>query len=85
MERFVYVLKLKNGQYYVGSTNNITRRFTDHKRWNTPTTKRIPVEEILFQRWYVTKEEARRVEMFLKKQKSRIVIEKFMTEERKDL
>jgi len=81
MKRFVYVLKLKNWQYYVGSTNDVIRRFVDHTSWNTFTTKRIPVEMILFQRAYETKEEARRIEMFLKKQKSRTVIEKFMSQE----
>ena len=40
---------------------------------------------MLFQREYSTKEEARKIEMFLKKQKSRVVIEKFMSKKRKDL
>jgi predicted GIY-YIG superfamily endonuclease len=84
MERFVYVLKLKNEQYYVGSTNDLARRFVDHKTWHTITTKRIPVEEMKFHRKYETKNEARKIEMFLKKQKSRILIEKFMTDSRKN-
>ena len=31
MKRFVYILQLVNGQYYVGSTNDMERRFVDHK------------------------------------------------------
>ena len=85
MIRFVYILQLVNWQYYVGSTNDITRRLLDHKTWHTTTTKRIPVQQILFQRGYTTKQKARKIEMFLKKQKSRMVIEKFMTNEWKDL
>ena len=85
MQRFVYVLQLTNGQYYIGSTNDIERRFVDHKTGHTVTTKRIPVENILFKREYLTKKEARKIEMFLKKQKSRAVIEKFMSNQRKDL
>lgn len=85
MQRFVYILQLTNGQYYVGSTNDIERRFIDHKTWHTATTKRISMECMLFQREYSTKEEARKIEMFLKKQKSRVVIEKFMSKKRKDL
>ncbi len=84
MKRFVYILQLVNGQYYVGSTNDMERRFVDYKTWHTSTTKRIPVENILFKREYLTKIEARKVEMFLKKQKSRVVIEKFMSEQWKD-
>ena len=85
MERCVYVLLLKNGQYYLGSTNDVERRFVDHKNWNTKTTKRITVEKLLFYRNYLTKKSTRKVEVFLKKQKSRIVIEKFMTEDWNDL
>ena len=85
MQRFVYILQLTNGQYYIGSTNDIARRVADHKHWNTVTTKRIPIEKLLFMRIYSTKEQARKTEMFLKKQKSRVIIEKFMSNEWKDL
>ncbi len=84
MQRFVYVLQLTNGQYYVGSTNDIERRLLDHKNWHTVTTKRIPVNDVLCIREYPTKEQARKIEVFLKKQKSRVVIEKFMSNEWKD-
>jgi hypothetical protein len=39
---------------------------------------------MLFKKVYSTKEEARKTEMFLKRQKSRSVIEKFMSKEWKD-
>ncbi len=84
MKRFVYILLLINGQYYIGSTNDIERRFADHVGWNTPTTKRIPVKKMLFKRAYMTKAQARKVEMFLKKQKSKLLVEKFMSDEREE-
>jgi len=85
MERSVYVLLLINGQYYIGSSNDFQRRLEDHLHWNTATTKRIQVEKLLYVRIYSTKQKARKVEMFLKKQKSRKIIEKFMSNTREDM
>jgi len=85
MKRYVYILQLVNGQYYVGSTNDIKRRYMDHVNWHTITTKRVSVEKLLFEREYNTKTQARKIEMFLKKQKSRVVIKKFMSNQRNNM
>ena len=39
---------------------------------------------MLFKRAYMTKAQARKVEMFLKKQKSKLLVEKFMSDEREE-
>jgi hypothetical protein len=43
------------------------------------------VKKLLFERAYTTKTQARKVEMFLKKQKSRALVEKFMSDKREEL
>ena len=36
---YVYFLKLKNGDVYVGSTDDLRRRFESHQRGNVVSTK----------------------------------------------
>ena len=70
----VYILECSNGYYYVGSTNNLERRFEEHSRGHVSSTRnRRSISLMLFQP-YPTLEEARRVESALKKFKSRTII-----------
>ena len=78
MKWWLYILLLGNGQYYVGSTNNLERRIAQHKAWKVIATKgKLPLE-LLFTRGYETLSEARSAEYQLKKKKSRKYIELFM-------
>ena len=78
MKWWVYILLLGNGQYYVGSTNDLERRIAQHKAWKVIATKgKLPLE-LLFTREYETLPEARSAEYQLKKKKSRKYIELFM-------
>ena len=78
MKGWIYILLLGNGQYYVGSTNNLERRIAQHKSWKVLSTKwKLPLE-LLFTREYETLSEARSAEYQLKKKKSRKYIELFM-------
>ena len=48
---FVYILKCNDGTYYTGVTNNVERRFLEHKSGedsNSYTYKRRPVELVFF-------------------------------------
>jgi putative endonuclease len=46
---YVYFLKLKNGDVYVGSTDDLRRRFGCHKRGEVASTKaHLPVELISY-------------------------------------
>lgn len=41
---YVYILKMADGKYYVGSTNNLKRRIEEHTKGHDITTKwRLPV------------------------------------------
>jgi putative endonuclease len=49
---YVYILKCKNGQYYVGHTDNIDQRMAEHHQGLIETCytyKRRPLELIFFQ------------------------------------
>ena len=45
---FVYILELKNGQYYIGCTKDLKARLEKHKHHAVPTTSRIRPEELVF-------------------------------------
>jgi len=75
---FVYILKLKDGKYYIWSTNNLERRTQQHMNGKALATKYMKPIELLYYKEYTTVHEARSVEYHLKKQKDRNQIEKFM-------
>ena len=63
---YVYFLELKNGDIYVGSTNDLRRRFTSHQQGGVAST-RMHLPALL--RSYVAVEEelsARRLEQYFK-------------------
>ena len=44
---YVYILKLKDGSFYTGSTNNLKRRLNDHNNGECEATKnKIPAKII---------------------------------------
>ncbi|PZM86695.1 MAG: GIY-YIG nuclease family protein [candidate division SR1 bacterium] len=74
----VYILLLGNGQYYVGSTNDLERRTAQHKAGKVIATKgKLPLK-LIYTREYETLSEARSAEYHLKQKKSRKYIEIFM-------
>ena len=63
---FVYILKLANDQYYVGSTYNLPHRIREHDNGQDIFTRRfLPVELKYFEE-YETKEEAAKRERQIK-------------------
>ena len=78
---FVYILKsLRDGRYYIGSTTNLEERLRHHKGGYTPSTKRLGMLQLVFHQEYETIQEARKIEMKLKKLKRRDYIEKIIKE-----
>ena len=74
----VYILSCANGRFYVGSTDNIERRLEEHKRGKSKATKNLlPIELVKFIECS-SLPEARQLEYSIKKQKSRIYIEKLI-------
>jgi len=63
---FVYILKLKNGQFYIGFTRDLKKRLVRHKNHSSPTTSRIEPEELVFYSAFKTKEKALDFEKYLK-------------------
>ncbi len=64
---FMYILKsLKDGKLYIGSTNDIRRRFKEHNSGIVQSTKsRMPLKLVYFE-GYTVEEEARHRESNLK-------------------
>ncbi|MDA3929666.1 MAG: GIY-YIG nuclease family protein [Prolixibacteraceae bacterium] len=72
----VYILySLKIDRYYIGYTNDIGRRLSEHNRRKGKYTDRGIPWELLHQEVYLSKELAQHRERYLKSQKSRKFIE----------
>ena len=75
---WVYILKTKNGQYYIGSTDDLERRLKQHNQNHTATTARLKIEKVLLKQEYETLVKARIVERKIKKLKRKDYIEKMI-------
>lgn len=76
---FVYILKsLINFRYYIGSTNNLQRRLTEHNSGQSRYTKLTKPFDLVFSQEFPTIKDARDVEHKLKKYKSKVIIEKII-------
>ncbi len=76
---YTYVLRsLKDNSYYVGSTNNVNKRYKQHLEGNVKTTKsRLPLK-LVFVKKFETYSEARSFELKIKSWKKRSSIEKML-------
>jgi len=63
---YVYILRLKNGQYYAGFTRDLQKRLTRHKNHSSSTTSRIEPEKLMFYAAFSSKEKALDFERYLK-------------------
>jgi len=75
---FVYVLSMKNWKYYVWSTTDLKRRIIQHQYGKVKSTKHLIPVWLVYSRQYTTIKEARQMEYWLKKQRDRKQIERFM-------
>ena len=65
---YIYVLLCKDGSYYIGSTNDIQKRFLDHLNGRGARyTKSHKPEKLIYQEKFFTKSEALKREAELKK------------------
>jgi putative endonuclease len=78
MKPCVYILEIRNGEYYIGSTNNINRRLKEHRLGNHAGARFFKDIELLLVQEYETLILARRIESRLKKFKSRKIINKII-------
>ncbi len=76
---FTYIIKsLKNGKYYIGSTNNIERRVSEHNTGHSKYTKNKGPFELVYKEEYNTNSEAKKREYYFKSLKSSKAIEKLI-------
>ena len=75
---FVYILKSSSGKYYIGSATDIDRRLKQHQTGHTHSTKRMGRLELVLSQECDQLEEARQIELRLKKLKRRDYIEKII-------
>ena len=62
----VYVLQDNKGNLYKGLTNNLARRFSEHKRGKTITTSRMVNPQIVYTEEHEDFKIARQRELYLK-------------------
>jgi putative endonuclease len=79
MKGYLYILQSqKNTAYYVGSSIDPERRLIEHNAGKNRSTSNLRPLIRLFLQEFATIKEARQIEYKLKKQKSRIIIEKII-------
>lgn len=78
MSGFIYILKDKGNKLYIGSTDNLERRMHQHESGHTQTTKRMKKITLVFHQEYPSLEQARQIEIKLKKLKRKDYIEKII-------
>ena len=79
MNGYLYIIKSqKNNRYYIGSTNDIERRMHEHSSGQSKSTKNTRPWELVYLKKFDNIQQARREEYRLKKQKSRVIIEKLI-------
>jgi len=75
----LYILQSEvNSRYYIGSTNNLDRRLSEHNNGFSGYTKFTIPFKLVFKQEYQTIEKARQIEFKLKKLKSRRIITKII-------
>lgn len=80
MTGFVYVLKMNNWKCYIWSTKDLQRRISEHMRWNVYSTKNNRPLELIFYKKFENIGIAHKKELWLKNQKSRKIIELFISD-----
>ena len=75
---WVYIARMINNQYYVGSTVDLERRTKQHRQKHTRTTTNRGFDAIVLKQEYATLNQARTVERKIKKLKRRDYIEKMI-------
>ena len=68
---YVYILKMNNGQFYTGMTDDLKRCFSEHKNGGVITTNRQRPVKLIFYETFLLKSDATRREKYLKTTKGK--------------
>lgn len=63
---YLYLLKLKDGTVYTGRSDNLKRRFQEHKKGKVKSTKNKLPATLIYYEAYVFKQDAIKRELYLK-------------------
>ncbi|MFA5746782.1 MAG: GIY-YIG nuclease family protein [Candidatus Paceibacterota bacterium] len=63
---YLYLLSLNNGNLYKGTTNNLKRRWEEHRRGKVISTENKRPLKLIYYECYLLKSDASRRERFLK-------------------
>ncbi len=74
----MYILKLIDGSYYVGSTENLEKRLDKHSKGRVSSTKSKLPFTLVYEESFVSRSEAQSREYQIKKWKSRKAIERLI-------
>ena len=75
---YLYILKTIKNSYYIGSTDSIERRFSEHCDGKVKSTKdKLPVT-LVFSEYHFTKSEAQKKEYRIKRWKNKKLVEKLI-------
>jgi predicted GIY-YIG superfamily endonuclease len=78
MSGFVYFLEDEQHKYYIGSCEDVDIRYKRHLSGLVYTTRRMKNPQVVFSQKYPTIQEAKKVELKLKKLKRKDYIEKII-------
>ncbi|MFH0828721.1 MAG: GIY-YIG nuclease family protein [Candidatus Kerfeldbacteria bacterium] len=79
---YVYGLRCNDGSLYIGSTDNVERRLTEHRNGKTPSLRYILPLELQFYIAVRTEAIARKLEIYCKTGSGKAVIKKrFLSDE----
>ena|SRR3989338_2528418 len=76
----VYILRCKNSRYYIGSTNNLERRLSEHQNGFVKSTKYLLPITLVFFQLCDNLRRARSLEYRLKSKKSSRIIDQIIRE-----
>jgi len=74
----IYILLCNNKRYYIGSTNDLRRRLSEHENGFVNSTRNILPVQLMFFQECDNLIKARKLEYQLKKKKNKTIIEKII-------
>jgi len=80
MKGYVYILRTKGDHYYVGSTKDLSKRLYEHKVGKTKSLRKLVPFSLVFSQEYDDITTARKIEAKLKQFKSKVIIERIVSE-----